>query len=95
MKKSVIIMFHLFFWIFSSLLIILGFNLLALPAMVLGGGGGLGIGKQLSALLIALPFGAIIFYPSYFSLNFFVKRTSRFIWLALGYVILFSGMLFF
>jgi two-component system LytT family sensor kinase len=87
MKKSVLVMFHLLFWIFSSLLIILGFQLLTLPATVLGGGGGPGTIENLTVLLIALPIGACIFYTSYFTLNFFLKRTSRFLWIALGYAI--------
>lgn len=87
MKKSVLIMFHLLFWIFTSLLVMLGFQLLSITAVVLGGKGP-GIKENLNALLIALPIGACIFYASYFSLNFFVKRTIRFIWIFLGYIIL-------
>lgn len=87
MKKSVLIMFHLLFWIFTSLLVMLGFQLLAITAVVLGGKGP-GIKENLNALLVALPIGACIFYASYFSLNFFVKRTIRFIWIFLGYIIL-------
>jgi hypothetical protein len=87
MKKSVLIMFHLLFWIFTSLLVMLGFQLLSITAVVLGGKGP-GIKENLNALLIALPIGACIFYASYFSLNFFVKRTLRFIWIFLGYIIL-------
>jgi len=94
MKKSVIIMFHLLFWIFSSLLIILGFQLLSIPGLIFGGGGP-GIREQLSALLVALPIGAIIFYPSYFTLNYFVKKPVRFGWLAFAYLILLSLQVFF
>jgi two-component system LytT family sensor kinase len=87
MKKSVLISFHLLFWIFTSLLVMLGFQLLSITAVVLGGKGP-GIKENLNALLIALPIGACIFYASYFSLNFFVKRTIRFFWIFLGYIIL-------
>jgi two-component system LytT family sensor kinase len=80
-------MFHLLFWIFTSLLVILGFQLLSITAVVLGGKGP-GIKENINALLIALPIGACIFYASYFSLNFFVKRTIRFIWIVPGYIIL-------
>ena len=93
MKKSVQIMFHLLFWVFSSLLIILGFQLLSITAAVLGGGGP-DFQEQFLALLFTLPIGAIIFYSSYFSLNFFVKRTIRFFWIALCYAILLSILVF-
>lgn len=86
-------MFHLIFWIFTSLLVILGFQLLALPAAVLGGASP-NIQEQFLALLFTLPIGAIIFYSSYFSLNFFVKRTIRFIWIAPCYAILLSILIF-
>ena len=89
MKKSVQIMFHLLFWVFSSLLIILGFQLLSITAAVLGGRGP-DFQEQFLALLFTLPIGAIIFYSSYFSLNFFVRRTIRFFWIALCYAILLS-----
>jgi len=87
MKKSALIMFHLLFWIFTSLLVILVFQLLSITAAVLGGGGP-SIKDNLIALLVALPIGACIFYASYFSLNFFVKRPIRFIWISIGYAIL-------
>lgn len=81
-------MFHLIFWIFTSLMVILGFQLLELPATVLGGGGGPDFQEQFLALVFTLPFGAIIFYSSYFSLNYFIKRTIRFIWIAICYIVL-------
>jgi len=87
MKKSVLVMFHLLFWIFTSFLIILGFQLLTLPAAILGGGKSIGIAEYTSVLSISLSIGASIFYTSYFSLNFFIKRTSRFIWIALFYAL--------
>jgi two-component system LytT family sensor kinase len=87
MKKSALIMFHLLFWIFTSLLVILVYQLIALPYSVLGGGGP-GVKDNLITLLIILPIGACIFYASYFSLNFFVKRPARFIWIGIGYIII-------
>ena len=87
MKKSVLIMFHLLFWIFTSLFVILGFQLLSIPAQIFGGKGP-SIIENLTALSIVLPIGACIFYASYFFLNFFVKRSFRFIWIALFYTIL-------
>jgi two-component system LytT family sensor kinase len=92
MKKSIQLMFHLLFWIFSSLLIILGFQLLSLPAMVLGTGGP-DIQDQLIVLLITLPIGGCIFYVSYFFLDFFVKRPIRFIWVSIFYAILISVLI--
>ncbi len=92
MKKSIQLMFHLLFWIFTSLFIILGFQLLSLPAMVLGTGGP-DIQEQFYVLLIALPIGGCIFYTSYFSLNFFVKRPIRFIWVSIFYAILISVLI--
>ena len=92
MKKSIQLMFHLLFWIFTSLLIILGFQLLSLPAMVLGTGGP-DIQEQFYVLLIALLIGGCIFYTSYFSLNFFVKRPIRFIWVSIFYAILISVLI--
>jgi two-component system LytT family sensor kinase len=92
MKKSIQLMFHLLFWIFTSLFIILGFQLLSLPAMVLGTGGP-DIQEQFYVLLIALPIGGCIFYTSYFSLNFFIKRPIRFIWVSIFYAILISVLI--
>jgi two-component system LytT family sensor kinase len=86
MKKSVLVMFHLLFWIFSGLLVTLGFQLLSIPAHIFGGKGP-GILENLAVLSIVLPIGACIFYVSYFSLNFFIKQTSRFIWIALFYTL--------
>jgi two-component system, LytTR family, sensor kinase len=86
MKKSALIMFHLLFWVFTSLLVILIFQLISLPASVLGGGGP-SIKDNVATLLIILPIGGCLFYASYFSLNFFVKRPARFIWIAIGYII--------
>lgn len=58
-----------------------------LPAAVLGGGKNIGIWEYVSVLSIALSIGACIFYTSYLSLQLFVKRTSRFIWIALFYTL--------
>ena len=85
MKKSIQLIVHLPFWIFTSLLVILTSQLLSLSASILGGGGP-SFSKQFSVLLIVLPIGASIFYASYFSLPFFVKRATRLIWLSIGYV---------
>lgn len=92
MKKSVQIMFHLSFWVFSSLLIILVFQLLNLMAAVLGGQMP-NMQETLKVLLITVPIGACIFYLSYFSLNYFIKRPLRFVWIGLLYAILIPGLI--
>lgn len=93
MKKSVFIMFHLLFWIFTSLLIILGYQLLAIPAQIFGGNGP-DIIDYLTTLSIVLPIGACIFYAFYYSLSFFIRHPSRFIWIALFYSILIPILIF-
>lgn len=93
MRKSVQIMFHLMFWVFTSFLAILGFQLLTLPAAVLGASGP-NIQEQFLALLYTLPIGAIIFYSSYFSLHYFVKRTYRFVWIPICYAVLIPILIF-
>lgn len=79
-------MFHLLFWIFSGLIVTLGFQLLSIPAHIFGGKSP-SILENLAVLSIVLPIGACIFYTFYFALNFFIKRTSRFIWIPLFYTI--------
>lgn len=92
MKKSVQTMFHLLFWVFSSFLIILVFQLLNLMVAVLGGQMP-DIQETLKVLLLTVPAGACIFYLSYFLLNYFVKRPHRFIWIGLLYAILISVLI--
>lgn len=91
MKKSVSIMFHLMFWIFTSLMIILVFQLLYVSTGLLKvtepGTRTSIVSVSLLALLVILPIGACIFYASYYSLNFFLKRPFRFIWIPLGYAL--------
>ena len=93
MKKSVQVMFHLLFWVFSSLLIILVFQLFNLMVAILGGQMP-NVQETLIVLLITVPIGASIFYSSYFSLNHFVKRPIRFIWIGLLYAILIPVLIF-
>lgn len=86
MKKSVLVMFHLLFWIFSGLMVSFVFQVVSIPARMFGGGAP-GIQEYLAVLSIVFSIGACIFYASYFSFNFFVKRPSRFIWIALLYTL--------
>jgi two-component system, LytTR family, sensor kinase len=92
MKKSVLIMFHLFFWFITSMMVIIFFKLLLTPFTLFGGQAA--PKEYLIALLTTIPFGAVIFYSSYFSLNFFLKRYIRFGWLAFGYFLLISWNVF-
>ncbi len=79
-------MFHLLFWIFTCLLVILVFQLMSIASSVLGGAGP-DINDIVDFLIRVLPVGACIFYASYFSLDYFVRKPVRFIWLALAYVL--------
>ena len=88
MKKSVPIMFHLLFWIFTGLLVTLVFQLMSIFSATVGGGGGPDFFEILSFQVKVLPVGACIFYASFFSLDYFVKKPVRFTWLAVGYIIL-------
>ncbi len=87
MKKSVKIMFHLAFWVFSSLLIILVFQLINLWTAIIGGEMQ-DLKETMLILLKTVPIGACIFYSSYFSLNYFVKHSIRFVWIGVFYVVL-------
>lgn len=87
MKKSVQIMFHLLFWVFSSLLIIFVFQLLNLMGVILGGQMP-DFQETIKVLLWTVPAGACLFYSSYFTFGFFIKRPIRFLWIGLLYVLL-------
>lgn len=82
-------MFHLLFWIFSSFLVILALEmtLFFFPGTAVKEGFTLSFTSYVVLLFFTLTIGASLFYASYFSLNFFLKKTSRFFWIALGYVI--------
>lgn len=84
MKKSIALMFHILFWIFTSLLVYMGFGLLSIPFSLFGES--VDIKEYLKFLSIVLPIGAIFFYSSYYSLNFFVKKSIRFAWIGIFYV---------
>jgi hypothetical protein len=43
--------------------------------------------QELHAFLIILSSGIVIFYSSYFSLHYFVKKPIRFLWLAAFYIV--------
>lgn len=91
MKKSILFMFHLLFWIIQSFLIIIIVKLSLAPAnMFIKDGLSFSL-KLLGFLYIVLP-GALVFYAAYFSLRFFEKRPIRFLWLAITYLIIISGV---
>ncbi len=84
MKKSVKILFHVIFWIVSSLFMSLW---LILPTFILGRPD---FREIFLGLLFILPIGAIIFYSSFFTFNYFVRKATRFIWIIIGYLIVIS-----
>jgi two-component system LytT family sensor kinase len=91
MKKSILFMFHLLFWIIQSFLIIIIVKLSLAPAnMFIKDGLSFSL-KLLEFLYIVLP-AALVFYAAYFSLRFFEKRPIRFLWLAIIYLIIISGV---
>jgi sensor histidine kinase YesM len=95
MKKSGLIISHLFFWVFTTLsgpyVFSVSFMFLALRIQQPGPPTGLYGTYELEihypTLLIFMAVGACIFYASYFSLNFFVKRPIRFISIFVFYAI--------
>lgn len=86
MRKSVKILFHLLFWVFTSFLIILGYTLTQLPSNLFGGGPD--IDEVLIVLLCTMSIGAIIFYSSYFLLSYLAKNALRFFFNLICYVVL-------
>lgn len=90
MKRSVLIMFHLLFWIFTSLMVMLVFQILEAGIAMLKIGAPVKINTialNFVPLIIVLPIGACIFYASYFSFKFFIKRPVRFVWVVLAYIL--------
>src|SRR5688572_33273890 len=86
MKKSVLILCHVFFWIFNYLVAPYLFQIVWFMTMHLerphhGPHETYTLETASNASLILIMIGACIFYASYFSLNFFVKRPARFIWI--------------
>ena len=89
MKKSIIIISHLLFWVITITLLYLILDLLyGLISIIL-----MHVGKvpenmkELHAFLIILSSGIIIFYSSYFSFHYFAKKSIRFLWLAAFYIV--------
>ena len=92
MKKRNLVIFHILFWIFTSLLTTLVYQLSTLPSAVLGSGF-LSIDKQFIAIIFILIIGICIFYASYFSFIYFVNRITRFIGLFVGYLLVILGFI--
>jgi two-component system LytT family sensor kinase len=94
MKKSVLIISHFLFWVFTvrtiPYLFMMAFWMLT---EMIQHPTPWGPHKTYTyvidypAVLIFTVIGAYIFYASYFSLNFFVKRPVRFTWIALFYLV--------
>lgn len=91
MKKSILLMFHLLFWIIQSFLIIIIIKLSLAPANMFIKDG-LSFSLKLLKFLNIVLAGAVVFYAAYFSLRFFEKRPLRFLWLAITYLIIISGV---
>ena len=94
MKKPVLILSHLLFWIFSTASAPYVFMVMFLTLTRAiqhpdpeGPYKSYHYEIDYPALLIFAAIGACIFYASYFSLNFFVKRPLRFIWIVLFYTV--------
>lgn len=85
-------MFHLLFWVIQSLLIIIIVKLSLAPANMFIQEG-LSFSLKLIDFLSIFLSGAIVFYAAYFSLRFFEKQPIRFLWLALAYLIIISGVI--
>src|SRR6185369_14730474 len=92
MKKSVLIVSHLFFWIFTVISVPYLFQIVWLLAARSehpnpGPHERYQVETAYTASLILTAIGACIFYASYFSLNFFVKRPTRFFWILAFYIV--------
>ena len=91
MKKSILLMFHLLFWIIQGFLIVIIVKLSLAPAYMFIKEG-LSFSFKLLGFLNIFVTGAAVFYATYFSLSFFEKRPIRFLWLAITYLIIISGV---
>lgn len=95
MKKSVLIMFHLLFWVITTSLTItiVGLFLKFISIAILFGGKVVDhTSAQLDALklyasIIILVVSAVIFYASYFSFRFFIRKPIRFLWLCIALIV--------
>lgn len=91
MKKSIVVMFHLFFWIFTGCFVRQLFSAAALQAwFILYTHPATGLfeanTEAFPVVIFILSIGALIFYPSYYSLNFFLRRPLRLIGIAAIYI---------
>jgi two-component system LytT family sensor kinase len=89
MKTQLSVMFHFLFWIFTSLLVVLVFQIMQASAWVIFESRiAFDLKDHLKGILFTLPVGACIFYSSYFSFPFFARRSVRFVWLLCGLLLL-------
>ncbi|PBQ33616.1 hypothetical protein CNR22_18150 [Sphingobacteriaceae bacterium] len=90
MNKSVLVMFHLFFWIFTACFIEQLFQWAAVQAWFIlythPAKGTYEVHTTFPVILFILSIGSCVFYASYFSLNFFLKRPLRLLWVASVYI---------
>jgi two-component system, LytTR family, sensor kinase len=89
MKKSVLVILHAAFWVFTALLVLLIFQLIQASSWVIfGSRTAITPADHVKAIGVVLPAGACIFYAAYFSFPFFTKRVVRFGWLVVAMVLL-------
>lgn len=89
MKKSIIIISHLLFWVISLTLLHLIVDIIydLISVILLYQGKMPENMPELFVFLIILSSGIIIFYSSYFSLHYFAKKPLRFLWLGAFYIV--------
>jgi two-component system LytT family sensor kinase len=94
MKKSVLVMFHLLFWVVSVSLVKIILDLLfGLVSVISLYGGKIepNSNMQLYSFIVIICIGIVLFYASYFTLKYFIKRPIRFLWISIVYVIYIAG----
>jgi len=89
MKKKEIVLLHLLFWF-----LIINFFMVASLSKVSAGGLSKEIPKLALQVVSNLGTTLILFYASYFTLNFFIRKPGRFIWIAGFYLLLVLGVFF-
>jgi two-component system, LytTR family, sensor kinase len=98
MKRSVLVMFHLLFWVVSISLVKIILDLLfglIFMASIAGGKIEANENVALYSFLITNIIGVVLFYSSYFTLNFFIKQPIRFLWLSIVYIVFAFVYIFF
>lgn len=93
MTKSIVVIFHLFFWIFTGCFIDYLFQSAALQTWFIlnahpaHGSFTVDTRSNFPVMIFLLSIGAFVFYVSYFSLNFLLKRPWQLLWIIAFYVL--------